>query len=230
MSWLGKIIQAHAKAYNSNFSRNSGRTDGGLLIADGLLLVGASSMTKQILIVDDNENLRQILASTLRFSGYEVSEAATGKQAIEIAVSAKPNLILMDIDLPDITGADAAQAIRKDPRTAHVPIVGLSAHLGWEFKEAALRAGMIDFLVKPLDATVIRAKIEKFILTEKETMSHIESKLSVRAEELLVSSLAQTDALAKLLIEKSIITQQEFLQKIAEERPTYQRMLNPNQQ
>ena len=187
-------------------------------------------MTKKILIVDDNEHLRQLLASILRFSGYEISEAATGTQAIEKAVSAKPNLILMDIDLPDITGADAAQAIRKDPRTAHIPIVGCSAHLGWEFREAALRAGMIDFLVKPLDATVIRAKIEEFILTERKTMSHIESKPSATTEELLVSSLAQTDALAKLLIEKSIITQQEFLQKTAEERATYQRMINPNPQ
>jgi two-component system, cell cycle response regulator DivK len=188
------------------------------------------SMTKQVLIVDDNEHLRQMLASMLRLSGYEVSEAATGTQAIERAVLAKPNLILMDIDLPDITGADAALAIRKDPRTTHIPIVGLSAHLGWEFRETALRAGMVDFLVKPLDAAVIRAKIEKFILTEKEAMSHIESKLSISAKELLVSSLAQTDALAKLLIEKSIITQQEFLQKTAEERATYQRMVNPNQE
>jgi CheY-like chemotaxis protein len=187
-------------------------------------------MTKQILIVDDNEHLRQVLASMLRFSGYEVSEAATGTQAIERAVFAKPNLILMDIDLPDITGSDAAQVIRKDPRTAHIPIVGLSAHLGWEFRETALRAGMVDYLLKPLDAAVIRAKIEKFILTEKETISPIESKLSISANELLVSSLAQTDALAKLLIEKSIITQQEFLQKTAEERATYQRMLNPNQE
>jgi CheY-like chemotaxis protein len=187
-------------------------------------------MTKKVLIVDDNEHLRQLLASILRFSGYEISEAATGTLAIEIAVSAKQHLFLMDIDLPDITGADAAQAIRKDPRTAHIPIVGCSAHLGWEFREAALRAGMIDFLVKPLDATVIRAKIEEFILTERETMSHIESKPSATTEELLVSSLAQTDALAKLLIEKSIITQQEFLQKTAEERATYQRMINPNPQ
>jgi len=171
-------------------------------------------MTKKVLIVDDNEHLRQLLASILRFSGYAISEAATGTQAIEKAVSAKPHLILMDIDLPDITGADAAQAIRKDPRTAHIPIVGCSAHLGWEFR----------------DATVIRAKIEEFILTERKTMSHIESKPSATTEELLVSSLAQTDALAKLLIEKSIITQQEFLQKTAEERATYQRMINPNPQ
>jgi CheY-like chemotaxis protein len=70
-------------------------------------------MAKRILIVDDNEHLRQILSSILRFSGYEISEAATGTQAIEKAVSAKPNLILMDLDLPDMTGADAAKGYVK---------------------------------------------------------------------------------------------------------------------
>jgi len=84
-------------------------------------------MAKKILIVDDNEHLRTILASILQFSGYEISEAATGTQAIEKAVSAKPNLILLDLELPDMTGADAAQAISKDPRTARIPIVGCSA-------------------------------------------------------------------------------------------------------
>ena len=89
-------------------------------------------MAKKILIVDDNQHLRQILASMLRFSGYDISEAATGIQAIEKAVSAKPNLILilLDIDLPDIRGTVAAQAIHKDPRTAYIPILGCSAYPG----------------------------------------------------------------------------------------------------
>ena len=123
-------------------------------------------MTKKVLIVDDNEHLRQILGSILRFSGYEISEAATGTQAIEKAVSAKPNLILMDIDLPDITGADAAQVIRKDPRTAHIPIVGCSAYLGLEWRKVALRAGMVDYLEKPISAAAIEAVVEQLILSE----------------------------------------------------------------
>jgi CheY-like chemotaxis protein len=124
-------------------------------------------MAKRILIVDDNEHLRQILASILRFSGYEISEAATGTQAIEKAVSTKPNLILLDLDLPDMTGADAAQAICKDQRTAGIPIVGCSAFLGLEWREVALRAGMVDDLEKPVDAAAIRTKIQKFVLSEK---------------------------------------------------------------
>ncbi len=123
-------------------------------------------MAKKILIVDDNEHLRQILASILRFSGYEISEAATGTQAIEKAVSTKPNLILLDLDLPDMTGADAAQAICKDQRTAGIPIVGCSAFLGLEWREVALRAGMVDYLEKPISAAAIEAVVEQLILSE----------------------------------------------------------------
>ena len=84
-------------------------------------------MAKTVLIVDDHEHLRHILASILRFSGYEILEAGTGTQAIEKAVSAKPNLILLDLDLPDITGIDAARVIKKNPTTANIPIVACSA-------------------------------------------------------------------------------------------------------
>jgi len=123
-------------------------------------------MAKRILIVDDNEHLRQILSSILRFSGYEISEAATGTQAIEKAVSAKPNLILLDLNLPDMTGADVSKAICKDQRTAGIPIVGCSAYLGLEWREVALRAGMVDYLEKPISAAAIEAVVEQLILSE----------------------------------------------------------------
>jgi len=123
-------------------------------------------MAKKILIVDDNEHLRQILSSILRFSGYEISEAGTGTQAIEKAVSAKPNLILLDLNLPDMTGADVSKAICKDQRTAGIPIVGCSAYLGLEWRKVALRAGMVDYLEKPISAAAIEAVVEQLILSE----------------------------------------------------------------
>ena len=123
-------------------------------------------MAKKILIVDNNEHLRQILSSILRFSGYEISEAGTGTQAIEKAVSAKPNLILLDLNLPDMTGADVSKAICKDQRTAGIPIVGCSAYLGLEWRKVALRAGMVDYLEKPISAAAIEAVVEQLILSE----------------------------------------------------------------
>ena len=123
-------------------------------------------MAKKILIVDDNEHLRQILSSILRFSGYEISEAGTGTQAIEKAVSAKPNLILLDLNLPDMTGADVSKAICKDQRTAGIPIVGCSAYLGLEWRKVALRAGMVDYLEKPISVAAIEAVVEQLILSE----------------------------------------------------------------
>jgi len=120
-------------------------------------------MTKSILIVDDNENLRKLLVWFLQPRGYETLQAATGKEAIEKAIAAQPSLILLDIRLPDMNGVDAARAIKKDQRTAHIPIVGWSAYFGERWREEALRAGMVAYMEKPLSAPVIESTIKQFI-------------------------------------------------------------------
>jgi CheY-like chemotaxis protein len=124
-------------------------------------------MTRNILIVDDNQHLRELLVTMLRFSGYEISQAASGSEALQKAVSARPNVILLDIDLPDMKGADVAQAIRKQSASAHIPIIGCSAFLGGEWREKALHAGMDDYVEKPISLELIKAKIEELIRTER---------------------------------------------------------------
>jgi CheY-like chemotaxis protein len=121
-------------------------------------------MTKSILIVDDNEDLRKLLAWLLQPRGYETLQAATGREGIEKAIAAQPSLILLDIRLPDMNGVDAARAIKKDQRTAHIPIVGWSAYFGELWREEALRAGMVAYMEKPLSVPVIEATIKKFTL------------------------------------------------------------------
>jgi len=105
-----------------------------------------------------------MLAWLLQSRGYETLQAATGKEGIEKAITAQPSLILLDIRLPDMNGVEAARAIKKDQRTAHIPIVGLSAYFGKHWRERALRAGMAAYMEKPLSVTVIEATIKQFIL------------------------------------------------------------------
>ena len=121
-------------------------------------------MVKSVLIIEDNEHVREIFVSMLRSAGYEMLDAGTGTQGIEKALSAKPNLILLDLDLPDMTGMDTAKAIRKNSTTAHIPIIACSAWSGREWREEALRAGMVEYLQKPIPSELIKAKVSEFIL------------------------------------------------------------------
>ena len=121
-------------------------------------------MPKSVLIVDDNQHLREIYSSILRSSGYEIVEAENGADAIEKATSAQPHVILLDLVLPDIHGIDVDRAIKRNQRTAHIPIIGCSAFGIGEEREDSLAAGMVDYLRKPILSQVLKAKIEKFIL------------------------------------------------------------------
>jgi two-component system cell cycle response regulator DivK len=120
-----------------------------------------------VLIVDDNEHIRAILAQILRAYGYEAMEAKTGIEAIEKTNSMKPDLVLMDINLPDMTGADAARAIKKNSSTRTIPVIGCSAFIGSQYRDAALSAGMVDYLVKPVSVDLFTAKIAQFLHVER---------------------------------------------------------------
>jgi two-component system, cell cycle response regulator DivK len=121
-------------------------------------------MTKRILVVEDRDDSRWILVTILRrFCGYETIEAANGTEAIEKAVSEKPDLILMDLDLPDISGIDAARAVKGNLETAHIPIIAQTAWSSRQWKSKVLKIGMADYLEKPVSIELMKATIEKFI-------------------------------------------------------------------
>jgi CheY-like chemotaxis protein len=122
---------------------------------------------KHVLIVEDNPHLRRILAGALEYHGYTVSEAATGEEAIVMAINENPKLILLDLTLPDMSGTEAARALKQNPQTAHIPIVGCSAHFGSAWRDQALRSGMVGYVQKPVPLQEIEAIIEQFILLER---------------------------------------------------------------
>ena len=121
-------------------------------------------MAKRILVVEDGVDLRAVVVAVLtQVCGYETIEAANGREAVARAVSEKPDLILMDVELPDISGIDAARAVKSNPRTAHIPII---AQTGWgsqQWKAAPVAAGMVAYLQKPVSMELIISTIEEFI-------------------------------------------------------------------
>lgn len=105
---------------------------------------------EQILIVEDNEKNRKLMRDVLQFQGYQTLEAETGEAGVDLALTHKPNLILMDYQLPGINGIDAFQRIRNHAETAHIPIVAVTASAMPEDVKRMMDAGFDGFQTKPI--------------------------------------------------------------------------------
>ena len=121
-------------------------------------------MATRILLVEDHKDALSILVLVLQSFGYETIEARTGTDAVEKASLENPDLIVMDLSLPDMTGIDAARAIKRNPSTARLPIIAYSAWSTRSWMEKAANVGMAAYLVKPVSMTLMKETIEKFIL------------------------------------------------------------------
>ena len=117
------------------------------------------SMTK-ILLVEDNELNRDMLARRLTRKGYEVVIAVDGQQGVEVANAESPDLILMDMSLPVMTGWEATRKLKEDPTTSKIPVIALTAHAMAEDRAKAMEAGCDDYDTKPVDLKRLLAKIE----------------------------------------------------------------------
>jgi len=106
-------------------------------------------MTKRILVVEDQEDLRGVLRDLLSGSGYAVVEAADGQDGIDKAKSERPDLILMDIQLPVLDGYEATRQIKADPSLANTPIIAVSSFAMKGDEEKARGAGCDHYVTKP---------------------------------------------------------------------------------
>jgi CheY-like chemotaxis protein len=114
----------------------------------------------KLLLVEDNEMNRDMLSRRLIRKGYEVVMAMDGGEAVSMASSERPDLILMDLTLPVLNGPDATRAIKSNPETASLPIIALTAHSMASDRELALEAGCDDYDTKPIDFPGLLTKIE----------------------------------------------------------------------
>jgi len=104
-----------------------------------------------VLLVEDTEDNRFMMRRLLEMSGYDVIEATNGEEAVRLAETKKPDLILMDLSLPMIDGLAATRLIRKLPSLQKTPIIAVSAHDTSDFLVEALGAGCNSYITKPID-------------------------------------------------------------------------------
>jgi CheY-like chemotaxis protein len=117
----------------------------------------------KILLVEDNEMNRDMLSRRLQRKGFDVVMAVDGQAGVEMASSASPDLILMDLSLPVIDGWEATRRIKADAATQGIPVIALTAHAMAGDEQKALDAGCDDYATKPVDFKSLLGKIEKFI-------------------------------------------------------------------
>ncbi len=120
---------------------------------------------RKILLVEDNEMNREMLSRRLAKRNFEIVLAVTGREAIEKALSAHPDLILMDLSLPDVDGWEATRRIKGQAATASIPVIALTAHAMAGDRERALESGADDYDTKPVEFPRLLQKIESFLGT-----------------------------------------------------------------
>ena len=121
----------------------------------------------KILLVEDNEMNRDMLSRRLLRKGFEVVIAVDGEQAVTMAQSEFPDLILMDMSLPVLDGWEATRRVRADNTTSHIPIIALTAHAMSGDREKALNAGCDEYDTKPIELPRLLEKIDALLLRSR---------------------------------------------------------------
>lgn len=114
-----------------------------------------------VLVVDDYPDGREMVAEYLAFRGYAVNEAKDGLEAVELTRKLKPQIVLMDLQMPGVDGWEATRRLKADPDTKHVVVVALTAHALKPEVEAARRAGCDVVVAKPCDITQLADTLSK---------------------------------------------------------------------
>lgn len=121
------------------------------------------SVPPTVMVVEDFEDNRFMMRRLLEMSGYRVLEAVNGEEAVELAHRERPQLILMDLSLPQLDGLAATRRIRQYPDMKNVPIVAVSAHDTADFHADALAAGCNDYVTKPIDFDQLEALLSRLL-------------------------------------------------------------------
>jgi two-component system cell cycle response regulator len=116
-----------------------------------------------ILIIEDNEANRLLASAVLERDGFSVEMAGNSQEALEMLVEQKPDLILMDVQLPGVDGLSLTRRLKEDERTAGIPVVALTALAMMGDKERTLEAGCAGYISKPINTRTFAAEVRKYL-------------------------------------------------------------------
>ena len=120
-------------------------------------------MNAKILYVEDNPHNMNLIRRILEKQGFEVIGAINGESGIEIASQEKPDLILMDIELPNMDGLEATSTIKANPAISNIPVIALSVHANYGDEERALAAGCDGYIAKPVSRVMLTQRIKQYL-------------------------------------------------------------------
>jgi DNA-binding response OmpR family regulator len=118
---------------------------------------------QRILVVDDEVDVLELVTYNLRRAGYEVSLATNGLDAIDLARSQRPDLIILDLMLPEVHGFDVCDVLRKDPTTANIPIIMLTAWASDSARVLGLEVGADDYITKPFSPRELVLRVNRLV-------------------------------------------------------------------
>jgi len=121
--------------------------------------------SQKILVVEDNQDNRELVVKVLKINGYKTIEAVDGEEALEKTKTEKPDLILMDLFIPKIDGYEVTRRLKSDRDLKHIPVIALTAHAMKGDMEVALAAGCDGYMPKPIDVRELPKQIEYFMNT-----------------------------------------------------------------
>lgn len=126
-------------------------------------------MRYKVLVVEDNTDCRELFATIIRHLGFEVVEADDGEIGVQKALSEKPDLIFMDIGMPSMSGIEATVCLRESVVTKNVPVIICTAWMAEKYRDAALRCGAHDVIVKPVSLNELQTVLLRYLPAPKET-------------------------------------------------------------
>jgi two-component system cell cycle response regulator DivK len=120
------------------------------------------SPVKKILIVEDNPDSCEILSLFITKIGHHPIKARNSKEAIAFAAAEEPDLIFMDMDLPDVDGVKTTTILKQNPKTSHIPVVALTAWIAELWREKAAKVGITTYLLKPVSPQTLKQTIAEY--------------------------------------------------------------------